>query len=391
MSFQNNLSKLKIAHLICSFPPYQGGMGNVCLEQAKELARQGHRVTVFTPQYRKEIKSQEKMFGFRVERLVPIWHFGNAAFLSGLRKKLETFDIIHLHWPFIGTGELILFSSSIKSRLIVQYHMDLIDRGWRGFIFQLYNYFFNKKMVKVAQKILVSSSSYLENSFLKKWAKIYSDKFIISPFGVHQQRFFPQKKDDALLKKHQIKKGKPVLLFVGGLDRAHYFKGVPVLLKALARKELREISPCLVLVGDGDLRKDYQQLSQKLGLSSSQIIFAGRISDELLPKYYQLADVFILPSISSSEAFGLVSLEAMASAKPIIVSDLPGPNSLVEGNGFLFPKGNDQQLAQKIKILIKDQNLRKALGEKSKRLVEEKYNWPQITKNLEKLYYEILN
>jgi glycosyltransferase involved in cell wall biosynthesis len=382
--------RLKIAHLVCSFPPDKGGMGNVCLEQVKELAQQGHQLTIFTPQYRKETKSQEEMFGFKVERLGPVWHFGNAAFLSGLRKKLETFDIIHLHWPFIGTGELMLFSSAIKSRLIVQYHMDLIDQGWRGLVFQFYNYLFNKKMVKVAQKVLVSSSSYLENSFLKKWAKIYSDKFIVSPLGVHQQRFFPQKKDNALLKKYQIKKEKPILLFVGGLDRAHYFKGVPVLLKALARKELEKISPYLVLVGDGELRKAYQQLSQKLGLSS-QIIFAGRISDELLSKYYNLSDIFVLPSTSRSEAFGLVSLEAMACAKPIIVSDLPGPNSLVQGNGFLFAPGNEQELAQKIKILIQDQNLKKIFGEKSRRLVGEKYNWSQIIKDLEKIYYEVLN
>jgi glycosyltransferase involved in cell wall biosynthesis len=146
----------------------------------------------------------------------------------------------------------------------------------------------------------------------------------------------------------------------------------------------------LVLVGDGELRKAYQQLSQKLGLSS-QIIFAGRISDELLSKYYNLSDIFVLPSTSRSEAFGLVSLEAMACAKPIIVSDLPGPNSLVQGNGFLFAPGNEQELAQKIKILIQDQNLKKIFGEKSRRLVGEKYNWSQIIKDLEKIYYEVLN
>lgn len=382
--------KLRIAHLICSFLPYQGGMGNVCLEQAKELARRGHQVTVFTPQYQKQIKNREQMFGFNIERLAPLCHFGNSAFLPTLLKRLKNFDIVHLHWPFIGTGELMLFSSSVKSRLVVQYHMDLIDQGWRGFVFRVYNYFFNKRMVKRAQKILISSYPYLENSFLKKWIKFNKDKFIISPFGVHQERFFPAKKNNFLLKKHQIKKDDLILLFVGGLDRAHYFKGIPVLLKALKRKELKKICPYLIVVGDGNLRNFYQKLTQRMGLSS-RVIFVGRASEKLLPQYYQLADIFILPSTSKSEAFGLVSLEAMASAKPILVSDLPGPNSLVEGNGFLFPKGDEQELAQKIKLLLEDKNLRQSLGDVSRRLVQEKYNWPQITKELEKVYYEIFN
>jgi glycosyltransferase involved in cell wall biosynthesis len=64
---------------------------------------------------------------------------------------------------------------------------------------------------------------------------------------------------------------------------------------------------------------------------------------------------------------------------------------LVQGNGFLFAPGNEQELAQKIKILIQDQNLKKIFGEKSRRLVGEKYNWSQIIKDLEKIYYEVLN
>jgi len=387
----NDLKKrLKIAHVVCAFPPYKGGMGNVCFEQAKELIKLGHQVVVFTPQYKKNMPLIENYCGFKVQRLKPFFKFGNAAFLPTLPKKLKEFDIIHLHWPFAGTGELIALNKSFSSKLIVQYHMDLIDTGIRGFIFSLYNILFNKILVKAGQKILVSSLPYLMVSKVKGYYQKFKNKFIISPFGVEQERFFPKEKDKNLLLKYGIKNNEKIILFVGGLDRAHYFKGVEVLLKAIADKSLDSLSLKLVVVGDGDLRKGYEKLANDLNISN-KVIFAGRISDESLPQYYNLCDIFVLPSTSRSEAFGLVSLEAMACAKPIIVSDLPGPNSLVDKNGMTVKVNDVEDLAHKIKELIEDDELRVNLGNQSLKLVQAKYNWTKIVKDLEKIYYDAVN
>ena len=387
----NDLKKrLKIAHVVCAFPPYKGGMGNVCFEQAKELIKLGHQVVVFTPQYKKNTSLIENYCGFKVQRLKPFFKFGNAAFLPTLPKKLKEFDIIHLHWPFAGTGELIALNKSFSSKLIVQYHMDLIDTGIRGFIFSLYNILFNKILVKAGQKILASSLPYLRVSKIKGYYQKFKNKFTISPFGVEQERFFPKEKDKNLLLKYGIKNNEKIILFVGGLDRAHYFKGVEVLLKAIADKSLDSLSLKLVVVGDGDLRKGYEKLANDLNISN-KVIFAGRISDESLPQYYNLCDIFVLPSTSRSEAFGLVSLEAMACAKPIIVSDLPGPNSLVDKNGMIVKVNDVEDLVQKIKELTEDEKLRVNLGNQSLKLVQAKYNWLKIVKDLEKIYYDAVN
>jgi len=384
----NNLKKkLKIAHIVCASPPYTGGMGNVCLEQAKELTKLGHKVVVFTPQYKKNVPLLEYINGFKIQRLKPFFKFGNAAFLPTLPKKLKKFDIIHLHWPFAGTGELITLDRSLSSKLIIQYHMDLIDTGIRGFVFFLYNVLFNKRLVKAGQRILVSSFAYLKVSKIKKYYQKFKSKFIISPFGVEQDRFFPEEKNKNLLLKYAIKNDEKIILFVGGLDRAHYFKGVEVLLKAVANKDLVSLSVKLIIVGDGDLREGYEKLTEDLGISD-KVIFAGRVSNEVLPQYYNLCDIFVLPSVSRSEAFGLVSLEAMACAKPIIVSNLPGPNSLVEGNGFIVKVNDAEDLFQKIKKLIEDEKLSVNFGNQSLKLVQAKYNWPQIVKDIEKIYYE---
>jgi len=382
--------KLKIAHIVCAFPPYKGGMGNVCLEQVKELVKLGHQLVVFTPQYEKNTPLIEDYCGFKVQRLKPLFKFGNAAFLPTLPKKLKGFDIIHLHWPFAGTGELITLNKSLSSKLVIQYHMDLIDTKIRGFIFSLYNILFNKQLVKAGRKILVSSLVYLETSKIRKYYKEFKDKFVISPFGVEQDRFFPQEKNKKLLLKHSIRSDEKIILLVAALDRAHYFKGVENLLRALSNFVLRELKIKLILVGDGDLREGYEELAEDLGVSN-KIIFAGKVSNQELPQYYNLCDVFVLPSTSRSEALGLVSLEAMACAKPIIVSDLPGPNSLVEGNGLIVRVNDVEDLAEKIKKLIEDKKLGVEFGQQSLKLAQTKYNWSQIVKDIEKIYYDAIN
>ena len=382
--------RLKIAHIVCAFPPYKGGMGNVCFEQAKELSKLGHQVVIFTPQYNKNIPLIEDVYGFRIYRLRPFLKFGNSAFLPTLPKKLKSFDIVHLHWPFIGTGELILLNKSILSKLVIQYHMDLIDSNVRGFIFSLYNILFNKQLVKSGKKILVSSLAYLKTSKIRKYYKEFKDKFVISPFGVEQDRFFPQEKNEKLLLKHSIKSNEKIILLVAALDRAHYFKGIDVLLGAIASKDLSSLAMKLIIVGDGDLRKGYEKLAKDLGVFN-KVIFAGKVSDKDLPQYYNLSDIFILPSVSRSEAFGLVSLEAMACAKPIIVSDLPGPNSLVEGNGLIVKVNDVEDLAQKIKKLIENEKLSTDFGQQGLKLVQAKYNWFKIAKDIEKIYYDTIN
>jgi len=124
-----------------------------------------------------------------------------------------------------------------------------------------------------------------------------------------------------------------------------------------------------------------------------KVIFVGNISNDQLIKFYNLTDIFVLSSISRSEAFGLVLLEAMACGKPIIVSNLPGPRTLVkEGeNGFKVKPGDADDLAKKIGLILKDRQLIKKMGENALKLVREKYNWKEIVQKLEKIYDENLD
>jgi len=95
---------MRIAVVVCTFPPYRGGMGNAAWEQARQLVKLGDEVTVFTPSYDAKQKRSESIDGVLVRRLTPVFKYGNAAFLPQLFWKMSDSDAIFLHYPFFGTA-----------------------------------------------------------------------------------------------------------------------------------------------------------------------------------------------------------------------------------------------------------------------------------------------
>jgi len=176
------------------------------------------------------------------------------------------------------------------------------------------------------------------------------------------------------------------LLFLGALDRHHYFKGLNVLLQAMAR--LRDRTDWrLTVAGDGDLKPMYEAMARERGLDD-RVIFAGRVGDEEKARLYAEADVFVFPSIDRSEAFGLVALEAQASGTPVIASNLDGVRSVVkdEETGRLVPPKDDVALAAAIAWMIEHPNEREAMGECARRRVEAVFSWDRHMTALEALY-----
>jgi len=381
---------MKIAQIVSTFPPYYGGMGNTCYWQVKELAKLGHQITIFTPWRGERFKfSDEKI---KIQYLWPLLKYGNAALVPEIFIHLENFDIIHLHYPFIGGAEIIFFKKIFSfTPIVLQYQMDFTLPGTLSLISRLYNRSFNWWILEKVEKIIVSSYDYAQNSkYLSYILKENKEQIVEIPNGVDSEFFRPDKKDRKLLKRYNLSEKDKVILFVGGLDRAHYFKGVDVLLKAFSQIKTNSSKNSLMIIGDGDLRPKYEKIAEKLEITN-KVKFLGKISQEELPAHYNLADVFILPSINRNESFGLVLLEAMACGKPCLASNLPGVRTVVDNNktGFLIKPGDSDDLTEKIEILLFNPDLAKKMGEMGRKKVEEKYSWKIIAKKLEKLYGDI--
>ena len=125
---------MRVAHVAPVFPPYRGGMGTVAYQQARALAEAGVEVTVFTP---RAASPRRRPPGVAVVELPPVFRRGNAACVPQVLTHAHRFDLVHLHYPFFGTAELLaarrLFG---RPRLVLQYQMDVVGVHWKARLFE---------------------------------------------------------------------------------------------------------------------------------------------------------------------------------------------------------------------------------------------------------------
>ncbi|AKB16443.1 Glycosyltransferase [Methanosarcina thermophila CHTI-55] len=370
---------MKIAEVTATFPPYNAGTGNVCYHNSVELAKLGHDVSVYTG-IKSNLKTENSKI-LSIKYLKPLFSVGNAPFLPQLL-ALKDYDIVHLHYPFFFGAEFVYLNSILRnSKYVLTYHNDVISDGLFGLFFKIHKHTLMKLILGRAEKIFVTSIDYCKNSFLSELYEKNPDKIVEIPNGVDIEKYNP-KNDGSIIRKRLNIEDKKIILFVGALDKPHFFKGVDVLLESF--KRICNSNFHLIIVGDGDLKQNYIEKANKLGVNS-QVTFAGRVSDEDLPLYYAASDVTVLPSTTMGEAFGLVLVEAMATGKPVIASNLPGVRSVVDDgeNGFLVTPGDSESLASKINNLLTDDELCSIFGIAARTKVEEKYNWVNIARDLE--------
>lgn len=373
---------MRIAHVICTFPPYKGGMGNSVYNAAIQIGQRGHESVVFTPAYN-GLTPGEELIGTntRVVRLRPLISFGNAAVLPQLFYLLKDFDIVHLHYPFYGTADIVAILTLLRrTKLVIHYHMDGVIRGWKGIIFWFYSFFFLPVIVRLASMITCASLDYIKHSQLGAFYVNHEKSFIEVPFGVDAERFHPGEDERD-----------PIVLFVGALDKQHYFKGVEKLIEAFTIVLSTNPSAKLVLVGRGNLENYYYKLAVKKKIDR-QIEIVTTASDKDLANWYRRASMSVLPSTNKSEAFGLVLLEAMSSATPVVASNLPGVRNVFKNktHGFLVKPGDVNMLANKISYLLKHPAEARNMGQAARRFVEDHYSWQKVGERLETAYFRIL-
>jgi len=354
-------------------------MGSVAHTYTERLRARGHDVHVYTPRYRAVQYDPDY-----IHRVPSPIHVGNAGVVPSLFNRLKGFDIIHLHYPFFGGAEPVIVRKAVRpdQALVLTYHMDPIARGLKGALFEAHRRALFPWIVSRTDRILVSSREYANTSALGHIASA-AERIEIHPFGVDLERFHPGT-DPALRASLGISEGVPVLLFVGGLDSAHHFKGLSVLLEALER--LPGEWHCVV-VGEGSLRASF--LSQTmLKPYSGRVHFVGAVTEEDLPRYYRAATIHCFPSTERAEAFGLVALEAAASGIPTIASDLPGVRGVVLNGetGMLVPPGDALALRKALEFLLVDEELRSRLALSARKRTEAEFAWDPLVSRLEETY-----
>jgi glycosyltransferase involved in cell wall biosynthesis len=174
------------------------------------------------------------------------------------------------------------------------------------------------------------------------------------------------------------------LLFVGRLKKS---KGVHKLIRAFGNLTNFKRSLTLKIVGDGPQKVELKKLTKRLNLTS-QVNFIGELHNEELPKIYNESTLFVLPT----EAEGLPRsiLESLACGTPVVTSDLPQLQELVEGVGLYVPLHQEDALAKAIKTLLTDQERLQRMANRARQQVVNDYPWSETVKKTTRVYYKVL-
>ncbi|UCE39113.1 MAG: glycosyltransferase family 4 protein [Thermoplasmata archaeon] len=214
--------------------------------------------------------------------------------------------------------------------------------------------------------------------------KGYEREFAVLPLGVDTDIF--RKKDVSSLKKG-LGIRDFVVGFVGKITRQ---KGILHLIEAVSRisKKVQ-----LLIVGDGELRDEAEQLIDGVGLRQQTIFLEGVLHSEI-PDYLNCIDILVFPSITLphvKEQFGRVIIEAMACGVPVIGSDSGEIPSTIDEAGLIFKEGDVKGLKEKIECLMSNRNLRSLLAKKGKKRVTEHFTWKKIAEAQYQVYRELMS
>lgn len=369
---------MRIVHVSCTAPPEIGGIGRSALREVAGLRAMGEDAVLIAPEI--DMREGDRSF---VRRLKPQWRLGNASSLTGLADVLGKADVIHLHYPYYGTAEGLLLSYRHLPPIIVTFHMDATAGGWKGLVFRLHRWLIQPWLLPAARRILVSSFDYAKHSSLHGFFRAHPERVEELPFGVDTDVFSP---GPDRRERFLIPEGSRVVLFVGGLDRAHAFKGVDELLVAFSKIDSKDH---LLIVGEGDMRESYEMRARELG-AASRVHFLGKLDQESLVDAYRTATVLAFPSTSAAEAFGLVALEAQACGVPVIASDLPGVRTVVKRDetGRLVPPGDVESLAAAIRDILNDTQERERLSKHAHQHALQ-YSWERHVERLREMYRSV--
>jgi glycosyltransferase involved in cell wall biosynthesis len=297
-------------------------------------------------------------------------------------------DILHGNFPSPYIAFLVAAASATRRiPAVLTWHNDLppVTPGAESLI-KIHDRFILPRYLSIYRRVISTSPQY---AMISRILPTLGAKLAIVPNGVDSEKFSPE--IDGSKHRSELNLGnRYTLLFVGALTRWHRYKGLDVLLRALAIAIKNLPSVALLVVGDGELKGDYELQSEKLGLNRN-VIFVGNVSNNELPQYYAASDALIQPSKDMSEGFGLTLLEANATGKPVIASNVGGIPSVVKNwhNGMLVPP-NDPELLSKA-ILTLHENRREALEMgRCGRKVAVLHDWKNTASKTECIYEEVL-
>ena len=381
----------KLCVVTHTFLPHVGGIERVVYEQCKRLMKKQFEPMVLT--HRNYTAKSYVFDGIKVQCYDSL----NIGFrlgipyvipqISSFKTFLETVksnDLIHVHGhPYLSSFLAAKIAKRYSKPLVLTQHNTFIEYNniWDT-VEKLNDLAIGKQVLKEADKIIVVSNA-TKNYVLSLGAA--PEKIEVLHNGVDLNRFKPSSEvKDEMRKKLGISKDARVVLTV---RRLVYKNGIDTLIASAEIAVKKNPKLVFVVVGKGP---DFDEVKEKivqLGMQRN-LRLTGFVSDRDLPFYYNVADLFALPS-KSGEGLPLVALEAMACALPVIATNVGGTSEVMnEAYGKLVPPNSPNSLAKAVlEFSRKDLSV---LTKDLRTMIEQKYSWDQNVEKLGKIYEELI-
>ncbi len=380
----------RICFVTTSYPDFPGGYrGGFVRHTALELVRRGYQISVVTPRIFRRSPRAEQNGGETIYRF-PFWseekllvHYQRIPIarmatylLSGLFHtwriaRGRDCRLIHAHFVIPAGLIAVLAGRLLRKPVIVQAYGSDVTKyaGMNSLLRRL-----TAVTLHHADHI-VTVSEPLRTILLEQFAAPPA-KITVRSGGVDMTRFRATARQTARQQLGLEDGEAPVILYVGALTT---YKGADHLLTAAAILAQQNIDFRLLIIGEGPMRDRFAAQAGELGIAD-KVRFVGVLPNDAMPRWYNAADLFVLPSLREGTPVSL--LEALSCGLPVVVSRAGGmPQVIQDGeNGFLVDVADPVALAEKMGLLLGDADLRQKFGRAGR---ETAVNWGGITEEVD--------
>ena len=343
---------MRILVALTYYRPHISGLTIYAERLARALAARGHQVTVMTSRYHRDLPREEWMDGVRVVRVPVLFRISKGVIQPTLgleaTRQVLTHDVVHLHLPQFDAAGIALRGRLFRRPTVLTYHCDVSLPP--GFINRLANtavHLMDHLAARLAHHIVTYTQDYADHSpYLRRY--LHKLTTILPPVELPE----PREEDLRPMARRFNPQGhRPI---IGMAARLAAEKGVEVLLNALPRV-LEHFPQAMVwfagpyenVLGEEAYRRKVLPLAREWE-TRGHWRFLGELTPPQMAAFYRNLDVLVLPSLNSTEAFGLVQIEAMMHGVPVVASNLPGVRQPVKmtGMGEIAAVGDAEDLAR---------------------------------------------
>lgn len=370
--------QLRILRIATDLYPEQLGGGALHVHKMSELqAEMGHDVTVLTSDHgERDLPQVEQRDGYEIRRnREALKLFGNSIMpgtLGSIIDRVNEYDIVHAHSHLYFSTNLAALTRRLSETPLVLTNHGLVSQTAPAPIQKVYLPTVGQFTFQSADRILCYTET--DRDRLR-------DRDVTAPIsvihnGIDCETFRPTEDGD---KRSQ-------LLYVGRLKQS---KGVDRMLRAFDK--LAETHPDLTVkvVGEGPQEEELKELCEQLGIED-RVTFTGTLPNDDLPPVYAESLVFVLPS--DAEGLPRTVLESLSCGTPVVTSELPQLESVVDGCGYQVPAEAIDELATAIdRVVSADQPEYRTMSERGRQRVKTEYSWQGTVEKTTSLYYELLD